>query len=408
MSLRALFDSIADAIRYVTSRSNKIIASNFPNEIRAIKDNMQEVEIVPSTEDQIKEGIFSKVTVEGSTNLVPENIKKDIDIFGVVGNAIVSNAKITNARSLFQNNFRNDCVPGLLALCIDTTNARQMFYRCDLLEEIDLSGFDTSQITDMAEMFYYCSKIESLDLNGFNTGKVTDMSYMFYNCNSLRSLNINNFDTSSVTDMSSMFSGCGKLENLELYHFSTHNVTDMNRMFYYCSALKHLDLSNFDTSSVTDMTYMFCGCSDLTEIDVSSFDTSNVETASDMFSNCFDLTSLDLSNFDFSKCTSVGSVLYSYPSARITDFKSFKNLGKAYTKQTANYSYYRVGFETCKKFTHESLMSIINNLYDLNLSYDVANGGTLYTQKLEISAENIAKLTADEIAIATNKGWSVS
>lgn len=53
--------------------------------------------------------------------------------------------------------------------------------------------------------------------------------------------------------------------------------------------------------------------------------------------------------------------------------------------------------------THESLMNIINNLYDLNLTYNVAGGGTLYTQKLVIGEENIAKLTADEIAIATAK-----
>jgi hypothetical protein len=53
-------------------------------------------------------------------------------------------------------------------------------------------------------------------------------------------------------------------------------------------------------------------------------------------------------------------------------------------------------------------MNVINNLYDLNLTYDVANGGTLYTQKLTLGSTNLAKLTADEIAIATSKGWTVS
>ena len=48
-------------------------------------------------------------------------------------------------------------------------------------------------------------------------------------------------------------------------------------------------------------------------------------------------------------------------------------------------------------------MNVINNLYDLNLTYNVANGGTLYTQSLNLGSTNKAKLTAEEIAIATAK-----
>ena len=62
-----------------------------------------------------------------------------------------------------------------------------------------------------------------------------------------------------------------------------------------------------------------------------------------------------------------------------------------------------------KSITKESLIDVINNgLYDLSLTYDVANGETLYTQQLVLGSTNLAKLTADEIAIATSKGWSVS
>ena len=34
------------------------------------------------------------------------------------------------------------------------------------------------------------------------------MSYMFYDCSSLKSLNLSNFDTKNVTDMYRMFDGC--------------------------------------------------------------------------------------------------------------------------------------------------------------------------------------------------------
>ena len=34
-------------------------------------------------------------------------------------------------------------------------------------------------------MFFNCYSLTSLNLSNFNTQNVTDMSYMFYNCNSL-------------------------------------------------------------------------------------------------------------------------------------------------------------------------------------------------------------------------------
>ena len=52
-------------------------------------------------------------------------------------------------------------------------------------------------------------------------------------------------------------------------------------------------------------------------------------------------------------------------------------------------------------------MSIINNLYDLNLTYDVANGGTLYRQRVQLGSTNLAKLSEEEKEIATNKGWNL-
>ena len=39
-------------------------------------------------------------------------------------------------------------------------------------------------------MFFECSSLISLDLSNFNTQNVTDMILMFYNCNSLKKENI--------------------------------------------------------------------------------------------------------------------------------------------------------------------------------------------------------------------------
>ena len=55
-------------------------------------------------------------------------------------------------------------------------------------------------------MFYKCNKLLSIDLSNFNTNNVTNMSDMFRNCSSLTSLNLSNFNTNNVTNMSFMFS----------------------------------------------------------------------------------------------------------------------------------------------------------------------------------------------------------
>ena len=54
-------------------------------------------------------------------------------------------------------------------------------------------------------MFYDCSSLTSLNLSNFNTNNVTNMDSMFYNCSSLTSLILTNFNTINVINMSNMF-----------------------------------------------------------------------------------------------------------------------------------------------------------------------------------------------------------
>ena len=114
----------------------------------------------------------------------------------------------------------------------------------DKVTMIDLSGFDTENVTDMSSMFEDCSSLQSLDLSGFDTENVTDMSSMFYDCSSLQSLDLSGFDTENVTDMSRMFNGCSSLQSLDLSDFDTKNVNDMSSMFKGCSSLYQIDCDN--------------------------------------------------------------------------------------------------------------------------------------------------------------------
>ena len=61
------------------------------------------------------------------------------------------------------------------------------------------------------------------------------MECMFSGCSSLKQLNLSNFNTNNVTDMVGMFSGCSSLEELNLSNFNTKNVTNMECMLSGCT-----------------------------------------------------------------------------------------------------------------------------------------------------------------------------
>ena len=136
-------------------------------------------------------------------------------------------------------------------------NSNRLFQNLTALEEIDLSNFDTSNVTSMSAMFSNCSSLESLDLSSFDTSNVTDMSYMFNYCTKLKQLDLSNFDTSNVTSIRTMFQRCESLEEVDLSNFNTSKINYMGSLFENCNSLESLDLSSFDTSQVTDMEYMF-------------------------------------------------------------------------------------------------------------------------------------------------------
>ena len=85
----------------------------------------------------------------------------------------------------------------------------------------------------MKAIFQGCSELLYLDLSNFNTSNVTDMDRMFAECHKLKEIKgINNFNTINVTNMSGMFKECNELLSLDLSNFNTNNVTDMGWMFY--------------------------------------------------------------------------------------------------------------------------------------------------------------------------------
>ena len=242
--------------------------------------------------------------------------------------------------------------------------------------------------------FSVVSSLVKMEL--IDTSKCNNFNSAFQDCNKLES--IPQLDTSNATSMRQMFMHCSKLKTIPL--LNTSKCTDFSSMFFGCRELT--EIPQIDTNNATNVASMFCSCSNL--LKVPQINTNKCMYFSQLFNGCSKLETIPLLNGE--KVTGMSACFQSC--YNLLNLGGISNLGKAYTQKTNNYSNYTLSLVNSTKLTHESLINVINNLYDLNLTYDVANGRTLYTQSLTLGTTNKAKLTEEEIAIATSKGWNVS
>lgn len=116
-----------------------------------------------------------------------------------------------------------------------------------------------------------------------------------------------------------------------------------------------------------------------------------------METECTSLTTVPM--LDASKIINVYNMFNNCSS--LVTLGGLKNLGMSYpTNWIENVSEATLNLSDSPLLTHDSLMNVINNLYDIK-----SKG--VKTQTLQLGNTNKAKLTAEEIAIATNKGWNV-
>lgn len=197
---------------------------------------------------------------------------------------------------------------------------------------------------------------------------------------------------SSRTNYSSYFRNNNNLMYMPLV--DTSKGTNFQFMFNSCKSLTtvpQLDISKGDSGF-----YMFFQCSSLQAIP--QLNTSNFTSFYGMFGQCESLHTIP--ELNFAKANDLQTTFGNCKNLK--NLGGFLNLGQAYsTTQSANFSPYALYLNQSDNLTHDSLMNVINKLYD------IATKGC-NTQKLVLGSTNLAKLTAEEIGTATNKGWSVS
>ena len=244
---------------------------------------------------------------------------------------------INNKKQNFNNCFTPDQNGDYIIKIIFKKNLKDcsyMFRGCYNITSIDLSSFDSSNVTSMKYMFGKCANLETINLNNLNTQKVTDISYMFNSCSSLTKIHFpQSFNTENVNNMEYMFLYCDQLTEVIFDpSFKTKNVTNMMGMFKKCYNLEFVDISNFNTQKVNNMGYMFDECINLQKItlDPSIFKTRQVSELGHMFNMCTKLKEINLSSF-------TGEAIKSAPFmfASCEEFKEL-NLSKFNTNENVN------------------------------------------------------------------------
>lgn len=126
------------------------------------------------------------------------------------------------------------------------------------------------------------------------------------------------------------------------------------------------------------------------------------EDMSSAFDGCHSLVKLNKINCE--KVTNISSVFDD--TGDLTDFGGFENIGKAFlTTASENFLYYKINMNAGSKWTEQSLINVLNGLYD------IATKGCK-PQQCVLGSNNLAKLTSEEgqtaLSNAQAKGWTIS
>jgi hypothetical protein len=250
------------------------------------------------------------------------------------------------------------------------TNAEYMFYDCYALEKISLPPTPSLEIAN--EMFWQCRSLEEVNLK--NLDSLVEAAFMFYRCYSL-------------TDASLP---------------GTPSLQYAVGLFQACSSLKKVYLHNLD--SLTDATNMLSGCYSL--IDLQLPEMPLVEHLDSTFSDYLPIPEINLT---------IGNYTSADATFRTSQVFKITISGSSYLTSLGN-PFIGESFEGCGNLSFLSMPGVnvsfsvnscpLSKSALLSLFADLAVV-SVYTTIDISNCPGTSELSPSEIAIATDKGWTV-
>ena len=206
-----------------------------------------------SSSDSITNPIFTckGTTIQGVAEAsIPYSINNGVLTF-------TSNASLvelsTPIQDLLTNQYENitsidysNIDPDVMTSKDSTYSLSGLYSGCSSLTSITFGDkFDTTYCNDMSYMFSGCSSLTELDLSGFNTSNVANMSGMFYECKLIKYINmLNNNDLKKIN-------GSAQVEYM-FYYVGQSNANTKNTWELHISASNLYKLVDYGALGVDD------------------------------------------------------------------------------------------------------------------------------------------------------------
>ena len=374
--------AIGDAIRGKTGGTELIAVPNMATQIEAITTGGG------NREDFIPD---SALVISGKCDYKFSNSNWDWFI-EKYGNQITTN-NINSASNMFHNS-NIETIPFDLNFDNSKTGiyAGYLFCNCDNLKQI--GNITNLRTNSYSNLFNFCTKLRYLPefINFFNDGMgVISNTNLFYNCCSLRSipeelltnLTYNNSKYAFYSPYYNGFTSCYSLDEIRGLNVQTGTLTSnaFSSTFDYCDRVKNIIFATQEDGTPYTAKWKSQTIDLKTRIGYSNYNSSTEKRA---------------------MCIIFNSGITAYKGVKdATTYATLKNDADWFTVDVA-YS----------RYNHDSAVNTINSLPDTS-AYLAANGGT---NTIKFKGESgsatdggaINTLTAEEIAVATAKGWTVS
>ena len=263
------------------------------------------------------------------------------------------------------------------------------------VEKFKYFQFDSTSVnTDFRQAWQYCSKLASFPM--IDTSSGTNFREAWYGCSILTEFP--QLDLSKGTDFYAAWKNCYKLTEFPAVDLSSG--TNFEEAWMSCNSLTSFPALDF--GKCTNFRYAWYECSSLTEFPL--INTAKGTNFNAAWGYCTLLTSfpqLDLSSgTDFSSAWSGCKALTSLPQLDLSKGTAFYSTWSSCSSLTTlgGFGAIKENFDLspCTKLTVDSLMNVINQ------------AATVTGKTMTLGSTNLARLSDEQKAVATSKGWTLA
>lgn len=334
------------------------------------------------------------------------------------GDVVVPDGVVILSKLLFNKNTNITSISLPSSL---TSISNNCFEDCTSLQSVNIP----SSVTAIpSHCFSNCTKLTTVPPDNINEYG----SYAFYKCSNLPTINI----SSNCTNIGEYaFAYCKKLKNITIDVNSKYDLRQC--CFAYCNSLTNDDICRIIDNASSIGPNLFQGCTGITDIEVKRVWHNMFESCTNLVRAIITETGLSGNTGDevFKGCTKLQEV-YLAPNTKKIGYSIFYNcsalktvsLPSTITEDTnscltsTSSSYYAfygctalediqlgqdwnmsLRLNVSNNLTVDSMVAMFNSLKDLT-------GDTAKT--LTLGSTNLAKLTDEQKAIATNKNWTLA